>query len=99
MFCTSTFEAVWLIEPDTSRMITGSPLRPDALGPALAAAMSNLLPAAPASVVSGVPHIQYDGHDWERYFSGTPIAVRIESWSTSFHMILRTAGLSNGGAA
>ena len=34
-----------------------------------------------------------------RYCSGTPIAVKVASWSTSFHITWRTAGLSNGGAA
>src|SRR5829696_3253119 len=66
MFCTSTREAVWLIEPATSRMITGSPLYPEALSSARAAARSTLAALEPASVVSGVPHIQNDGHDLAR---------------------------------
>ena len=50
-------------------------------------------------MVSGVPHIQNDGQALLRYCSGTPIAVKVASWSTSFHITWRTAGLSNGGKA
>src|SRR5215470_4799732 len=62
MFWTSTRDAVWLIDPATSSTITGSPLYPDALSSALAAARSNFAAVAPASVLNGVPHIQNEGH-------------------------------------
>src|SRR3979490_3629041 len=81
MFWASTRDAVWLIEPATSRTITGSPLYPEALSSAFAAARSTLATLAPASVVSGVPHIQNDGHALLRYCSGTPIAVKAAPWS------------------